>query len=294
MIPSGGNYDQQNIFESRGYNGKLAFNFATQYKDKLYLGINLNSHFTDYTQATSFYEGNTNTPTSGVQRLRFDNQLYTYGTGFSFQLGAIAKATKTVRLGLAYESPTWYELNDELSQSLAVVSADASGELPTDIVNPQVVNVYEPYRLMTPAKWTGSFAYVFGKKGLLSIDYATKDYSKTQYSPANNFTNTNNTIATTLTRSGELRIGGEYKIKEWSLRAGYRFEESPYKDSKTVGDLTGSSIGFGYNFGSTRFDFALSHYERDSQRQFFTQGLTDRANINTVNNNVTITLVFAL
>lgn len=294
LIPAGGDYEQQNIFQSTGYNGKLSFNFASQYKDKLYLGINLNSHFTDYTQSTSFYESNTNSLTSGVQRLRFNNELYTYGTGFSFQLGAIIKATKTVRLGLAYESPTWYELNDEFAQSLAVVSADASGELPADIVNPQTINIYEPYRLTTPGKWTTSFAYVFGKTGLLSIDYATKDYSKTEYRPANDFMNTNNTMSNVLTRAGELRIGGEYKIKEWSLRAGYRMEESPYKDGKTIGDLTGSSLGFGYNFGASRFDFALSHTERDSQRQFFSQGMTDSAKISSVNNNVTITLVFAL
>jgi hypothetical protein len=29
---------------SSGYNGKLSFNAATSYKDKLYMGINLNSH----------------------------------------------------------------------------------------------------------------------------------------------------------------------------------------------------------------------------------------------------------
>jgi long-subunit fatty acid transport protein len=49
--------------------------------------------------------------------LRFDNDLYTYGTGFSFQVGAIAKVTNEMRVGLAYESSTWYNLSDELSQT---------------------------------------------------------------------------------------------------------------------------------------------------------------------------------
>jgi long-subunit fatty acid transport protein len=51
-------------------------------------------------------------------KLRFDNDLYTYGTGFSFQVGAIAKVTNEMRVGLAYESSTWYNLSDELSQKL--------------------------------------------------------------------------------------------------------------------------------------------------------------------------------
>jgi hypothetical protein len=34
------------------------FNAATSYKDKLYIGINLNSHFTDFRKQSSFYEDN--------------------------------------------------------------------------------------------------------------------------------------------------------------------------------------------------------------------------------------------
>ena len=60
-VRSGGNYYQENSISANGYNGKLSFNAATSYKDKLYLGINLNSHFTDYTQSSSFYEDNSNT-----------------------------------------------------------------------------------------------------------------------------------------------------------------------------------------------------------------------------------------
>jgi hypothetical protein len=32
-----------------------------------------------------------------ISKLRFDNDLYTYGTGFSFQVGAIAKVTNETR-----------------------------------------------------------------------------------------------------------------------------------------------------------------------------------------------------
>jgi hypothetical protein len=78
-----------------GYNGKLFFN-ATSY-DKLYIGINLNSHFTDF-RKQQFYEDNNAplTPDYTISKLRFDNDLYTYGTGFSFQVGAIAKVTNEI------------------------------------------------------------------------------------------------------------------------------------------------------------------------------------------------------
>jgi hypothetical protein len=244
LVPGGGNYYQENYFTSDGYNGKLNFNFATQYNDFLYLGVNLNSHFTNYSQYTNFYERNNQESNEiRINRLQFENRLSTYGNGFSFQLGAIAKVTKEVRLGLSYESPTWYHLNDELSQSLVGVSSNNLVELAPDVVSPQVTMIYERYKIQTPDKITGSVAYVFGNQGLISFDVAYKNYSNITLSPTNQFRNLNTTISNTLTNTAEFRIGAEKKIKKLSLRAGYRFEESPYKDTKTMGDLTGYSGG---------------------------------------------------
>ena len=297
-VTPGGNYFQENSIYSSGYNGKLSFNAATSYKDKLYIGVNLNSHFTDFVQSSSFYEYNNNTLTidDTVRSLRFDNNLYTYGTGFSFQIGAIAKVTNEIRLGLAYESPTWYTLNDEFSQKLVAVSGNISGELPPDVIDPNLINYYSPYDLSTPSKFTGSFAYIFGKTGLISIDYSLKDYGSTKFQPENDtyFRNLNSEMNSILASSGELRIGAEYKVKALSLRGGYRFEGSPYKNGTTIGDLNSFSGGFGYNFGVFKLDVSYTYGDRTSQQGFFNQGFTDGAQINTINNNVSATLLFEL
>ena len=297
-VPTGGNYYQENSIYSTGYNGKLSFNAATSYNDKLYIGLNLNSHFTDFHKSSTFFEEN-NAPLTNdytVTRLSFENDLYTYGTGFSFQLGAIAKVSDEVRLGLAYESSTWYKLNDELSQRLFAVSSATNADDTNDVVNPQIVNIYEPYKLQTPSKLTGSFAYVFGKSGLISVDYAIKDYSNTKFKPENDpyFNDLNSDMNSILDTTGELRIGAEYKIDALSLRAGYRYEQSPYKNSVTIGDLTGYSAGLGYSFGSTKVDLAYSYAKRNSQQAFFNQGFTDGASIEAINNNVSVTLLFEL
>ena len=297
-VPAGGNYYHENTVTTNGYNGKLSFNAATSYKDKLYIGLNLNSHFTDYRQSTSFYEDNSAPLTADytITKLRFDNELYTYGTGFSFQVGSIAKVTTEVRLGLAYESSTWYHLSDEFSQKLVAVSSAANQADTNDVVDPQVTNVYAPYKLQTPSKLTGSFAYVFGKSGLISIDYAMKNYSNTKFQPENDsyFNSVNNYMSSVLDKTNEVRLGAEYKIEKLSLRAGYRYEQSPYKNKTTVGDLTGYSGGLGYNFGSTKVDLAYSTAKRSSHQGFFNQGFTDGANIKTINNNVSLTLLFEL
>ena len=90
------------------------------------------------------------------------------------------------------------------------------------------------------------------------------------------------------------RIGAEYRIKEWSLRGGYRYEQSPYKNKKVVGDLSGFSTGFGYNFGTTRLDMAYAYSQRKSQQSFFTQGFTDGPSVTTKSNTISLTLLFEL
>ncbi|MBZ4033267.1 outer membrane protein transport protein [Flavobacterium sp. 17A] len=296
-VPAGGNYHQENEIYTRGYNSKASFNISTSYKDRLYFGANLNIHVTDFRRTSSFYEYNNNPLQANetISNLRFNNELYTYGNGFSFQLGAIGKITDSFRVGLAYESNTWYELYDEVSQSLYSTTESASSS--TDhSVNPNIINVYEPYKLQTPDKWTFSASYIFGKSGLLSIDYAVKNYGNAKFKPTNDpgFREVNNDISNNLTSTGELRIGGEYKIKQLSLRGGYRFEGSPYKNGTTIGDLTSYSGGLGYDFGGTKVDLAYSYLERKSNQGFFNTGFTDGANISSKLNNVTLTLLFAL
>jgi hypothetical protein len=296
--PNKNNYYQENESYTRGYNSKLSFNIGTSYKDRLYLGANLNVHVTDYTRSSSFYEENLNplTATETISDLRFNNDLRTYGNGFSFQLGAIAKVTESFRVGLAYESNTWYELYDETTQSLYTTTDALDGSSTQNNINPNVTMIYDPYTLQTPGKVTFSGAYVFGKSGLISIDYAIKDYGNTKFKNTGYEDNRilNNNINDQLTSNGELRIGGEYKIKQLSLRGGYRFEGSPYKNGTTIGDLTSYSGGLGYNFGSTKLDLAYSCAERESNQGFFSQGFTDGANIKSKLNTVSLTLLFEL
>lgn len=301
-VPEGGNYTHQNTITAEGYNGKLSFNAATSYKDQIYLGLNLNSHFTDFRQNNFFYEVNDNANNNAVDLVStaFENEIYTYGSGFSFQLGAIAKLNDEVRIGLSYESPTWNKLNDELRQSLYSTGYNF-GNPPnpslsvTDIDSNDFI-IYRTYKLKTPGKITGSFAYVFNKQGLISLDYGYKDYGNIEYSIEEDSRNEliNSDISNELKGVSEIRLGGEYKIERLSLRAGYRFEESPYKDKTTVGNLNGYSAGLGYNFGGTRADLSYAYVKRNSQQGFFSQGFTDGAKINSINNTVSLTLLFEL
>lgn len=294
-VPAGGNYRQKNTISTTGYNGKLTGNFATSYKDKLYLGINFNAHFTDYVRTTRLLESNNNpsNPSSqaSIRNIEFNNQLSTYGTGFSLNVGAIYKINDAFRLGAAYESPTWYRLNDELIQDLYT---DNNENVPAGSENLYYGSpsfIFPTYKLKTPGKITGSAAYIYKNIGLISLDIAYKDYSQTTFKPKNEsvYQDLNSANSNLLTNAVEIRLGGEYKIKQWSLRAGYRFEESPYKVDYAMGDLTGYSGGIGYNFGESKLDLAYANSHRNYNQYLISSGMNDTARIRNVQNNVTLT-----
>merc|ERR1711974_588881 len=172
------------------------------------------------------------------------------GNGFSFQLGAIFKLTQELRAGFTYNSPTWFRIIEETTQSVSTIVDDVDGSFIED-VNPNIINIFPEYRFRSPGKISGSLAYVFGDKGLLSFDYSRRDYSNMEFRPENDtfFNSQNQIISDVFKAANTYRFGGEYKYKQFSFRGGYRFEESPYLDDSFVGDLTGYSLGLGYNFG---------------------------------------------
>ncbi|MFD1016648.1 OmpP1/FadL family transporter [Winogradskyella rapida] len=291
---SGGDYNQRYMYASSGYNGKLGFNFATSYNNRVFLGLNLNSHFINYERSTFLSESNSNTSAS-VRQVNFENNLLTTGSGFSFQLGGIAKITEAFRVGLAYNSPTWYRISDETTQYLATTRVEEGASF-NQVVSPNIVNIYEEYKLQTPGKVTGSLAYVFGKTGLISFDYAVKDYSNAKFKPSSDvlFSSLNTEINNTLDSSVSYNLGGEYRYGALSFRAGYHFEESPYKNDNFYGDLDGYSLGLGYNFGNFNLDIAFSQSERDYNYQLYSTGLTDAAQIASKNSDFILTLGFNL
>lgn len=287
-----GTFNQQLSENSSGYQTKLSFNGALEIKDRLSIGLNVNTHYIDYQRFTSFSEQNNNGAL--VDAVRFNNNLDVQASGLSLQVGAIAKVTDAIRIGASYESPTWYEVEESITQSVSARRNDGSGGTITEIIDPDVVNIFAPYNLRTPGSITGSFAYIFGKKGLISIDYSSKDYSSLLFKPRNDlfFAANNRQIDQELTTSGTLRIGGEYRLNNWSLRAGYRSEESPYKNKDIMGDLSGYSLGLGYTWGQTTLDISYDRSERDFSQQLFETGLTSRAGINNIQNNIIATIGF--
>lgn len=287
---SEGPFEQDYFYAATGLNGRFSFNFATEYKDFLYLGVNLNSHFLNYERVITFRERN-NSPANAVNRIYFEDHLNTLGNGFSFQLGGIAKIGNGLRAGLAFQSPTWYNISEETTQYIETDGINGLAEF-----NPGIINIYPEYTLQTPSEYTGSLAYLFGNKGLISFDYTYKDYSTAKFKPKDDpeFDFQNDLMETQLQGASIFRVGAEYRLSAFSLRGGYRHEGSPYEDIAVMGNLSGYSLGLGYDFGNVSLDFAYDTATQDRNPQLFATGLTDRAYIDKSISNYMLTLTFGI
>ncbi|SHG40066.1 OmpP1/FadL family transporter [Winogradskyella jejuensis] len=290
----GGNYSQRYSLASSGYNGKMAFNFAAQYDEKFNIGLNINAHFLDYNRVTIFDESNSNA-SSTVSRVAFDNTLRTTGTGISFQIGSIYKLTKEFRVGFTYNSPTWFRVTDETTQFLQTTVDGFDDPI---VINPNIISIFPEYKLRTPGKVTGSLAYVFEDKGLLSFDYSRKDFGESIFRPTDDpfFAFRNNEISNLLGVSNTYRLGGEYRYRGFSFRGGYRFEESPFNDEIFGGDLTTYSLGLGYKIGDFAIDVAFSQSQREQSEFLYSDAPTfnETASIDSKITDVVLTLSFGI
>jgi len=209
-----------------GRNDKYSFTFASELNNNMYLGASFSTYDIENLQRILLEEYNKDGNGNNLDASLIQ-ELYTYGEGFSFNIGLISKASENMRLGLAYQSPVWYTLSEDYLDSDLEVYVSNTDELITDFSG---YNAFD-YKLRTPSKLTGSFAYIFEKQGLISIDYIYKNYSNIELDMAGNFgfIEENKAFNADLEARGELRMGTEWRFDKLSIRGGYHFEKSKYK-----------------------------------------------------------------
>ena len=255
-----------------GYKSKFALNFATSYDNKLYLGLGLNFHETNYQKFSQYAERNN------------ENETYVYnlngtpfneiGNGFSFSLGALYKFNHNVRAGLAYHSPVWYDVSEEFY-------AARFNEAGDQVTN---YNLYgNEYKLSRGGRVVGSLGFVLDKNFSFGVDYTLHNNANTEFKPTSRYNSDNNFIDQYVKNSSEIRVGGEYRQNKFKARLGYNFVQSPYEDitlnvanannvlntttlnKPFIGDINRFSAGLGYDFGGFYIDAAYQYQTQKAQ-----------------------------
>lgn len=262
---------------SRGFNNKISINLSGLVKDNFHFGFNVNIYEIDLTKDNIHYEDGFDEDSS-VRYIDFRNYLYTRGGGLSLQLGMIYKL-RNVRIGVSYESPTWFKIEDELEQEIEVQTIDKiTNEIYTDIVDPSIINVYE-YNYKAPSKLTLSLASIIKNMFILSFDFDNQNYSSSKFGTKNDetYNNLNLALKQNLTAVYNYRFGSEIRLNNLSIRGGFKHSNSPFNDSEIK--LNSKSFGIGFQFENSSLDIGFSSNNIKYNHQLFDSGLTNSAEI---------------
>lgn len=227
-LPNAGEL-QRRSKRSRGSHGEWDLSFGGNYNDRLYLGVTLGIGSVRYIEDSKYEEIDVNNLHDTIGGLDFSsftlNQyLNTSGTGINLKAGVIYRPADWVRVGLAFHTPTFYNLSDDYSAFL--ISRFSDG---TEYISQTLQGAYD-YDLTTPFKAIGSVAFIIGNYGLISGDYEYIDYSTSKLDSRDyNFNEENNSIESKYTSASNIRVGGEYRYDIFSFRLGGAYYGTPFQ-----------------------------------------------------------------
>lgn len=279
---------------------ELNIGFSSVHQNKLHIGLGLNFYDLNFSQQSQLTEFN-NDANGNELDANLYQENFTIGTGFSANAGFIYKAHQSFRFGLSYQTPTWF--TEVIEESNIVDSDGFVGDTEIAVSNDNAVYRNTDfggfpsqnfiYRLKTPSKLTASAALIFGKNGLLSFDYTNKNYKNIELSGAD-FSAENQAFQNDFRNTHNFNVGTEMRFNRFSLRGGYKFEQSPDIAALDSDDLQGYSFGGGYNFGNFKLDFSYSDNNRTAAYNFYSGFNVDAANLTLDNRVFTATVSISL
>jgi len=271
---------QKNAVSTKGGSGEFDISFAANISNKLYLGLTVGIADYSFTYNATYSEDafQSNPARSNGDRFYYSDYMQyfeTSGTGYNIKLGAIYTPIPSIRIGAAIHTPTFFSFSDSYSYTMKS-NFDIAG-VESNFTSNSPLGKYD-YDFETPFKLVGSFAYIIKEYGLISLDVEHLDYSAMRFRDGgngDNFTDLNQSIDGHFRNVTNIRVGGEARINDFSVRAGYAYYPSPYKsgflnDNSNTNQL---SFGLGYRIGNFTIDAAYLQTLQNAKYKFY--DLTD-------------------
>ena len=280
--------NQIRAIDESGNAGEFHIGGAINVSNKVLLGATFGVNSFNYNRDMQHYEevsGNNygdwypwqyyehNIGAEGLDNYTFEEKISTVGVGINLKVGVIYKPINSLRVGASFHTPIFYSMNEEF-ETFAIgnfFKVSLNDEKNEYILGPNVEAKSNKwgdfsYNFRTPFKATGSLAYIFGNRGLISVDYEYTDYSSMSFvskgsniSDKSYFKDLNNIISNTFINTHNVRVGAEIRPTDlFTLRGGYGYYQSPYKKLFLNSDNKHQTFsgGFGYRMNNMFIDFA--------------------------------------
>jgi hypothetical protein len=256
-------FKSQDISRSGKIN-ELAIAWAGKFTNNLQLGIGIGIPFISFEENKVYQES---VPSSMVfNNLTFSEVLATSGTGFNFKLGAGYTIEKTIRLGVAYQSPTYFGLDDNYENNLSYAFTTSEG---SENISSRSPDGRFEYKLTTPARLTGSIGAIIktpSLKGFVNLDAQYINYKSNSFNLTSNNNDpgelayereVNTSIENELQSAVNLNLGGELAFEKFRVRGGLGMVGSPYAGDGISNFDNIYSLGGGFRGDKFYIDFAF-------------------------------------
>jgi hypothetical protein len=253
-----GNINQSDKITSKGRNEEWTFAVASNLYDKLFVGACLGVKHLKRISKREYSEtpANEQNPGNLFDKWDYIESLGDTAWGVNFKCGVIYYPTDWLRIGAAWHSRTRYTFGENWSTAISTtLKSCPDGETYHRYLSPVL---YQAYEFSTPHTFIGSLAFIIGQHGLVSADVEYLNYGSSKFTSYEfSFDDTNNDIKNILKPSFNIRLGTEWRVRQFFLRCGAAYYGSPYGFGEDYGSVKKVALGVGYATGAvTSWDFA--------------------------------------
>ncbi len=240
MVGGAAAVDGYTTVESRGSAGEWAWSLGINFNSKFYLGASLG--VVQISREREVYYGESYSYTSEpalnyrMDYFNYDQVSKMKGSGINFKIGAIYRPIESLRIGVAFHTPTLYNVTYQYaggmtSQVKAINNVDEYKTDSQGYINPpfseRTMTLIDDgeysWKYTTPARLLVGLSYTIAKQLVLSVDYQRDWYNgmRIKGSPYGKNLYTDY-IKDTFKGSNTIRAGVEWRvIPQVALRAGY-------------------------------------------------------------------------
>ncbi|MFY7848947.1 MAG: hypothetical protein ACOVSS_07790 [Bacteroidia bacterium] len=256
---------QSGIRDIRGSINDWHLSLGTNYSNRLYLGLGLVYSALRYQEDFSLEERDLKTdPTlKDLRDVEFIETNNDRGGAVGARLGMILRANDNLRFGLGIQTPRSFSLTKTYTYRIVTrYDAGAAGGISRAEAETDPANSYT-FKIVTPFKANLGMTMQFGKNGFIGADMELVDYTTSRLTATDYGFQTENANIRLLYRQVlNARIGGEWVIEKYRLRAGYMNFPNPFSNNAGIPftrDLGYSAVtgGFGIREKAYFLDLAL-------------------------------------
>ena len=266
---------QSETIREEGSHYQMNIAWGGNYDDLFYFGGGMGLQFLNYRQRKVYNEfdfatfdnnGNSTGLDSRLSSFTLVEDLDIRGAGVNFNVGIIARPVSFMTVGASYTSPSFLSFEEE-----SFIDLDANWLSGATSPEGDDLNAIDPYQsalfmadfnLRSPSKLGVGAALFVGKSGFLTGSLEFVDYSNATLN-SNDFSVSEDNLAINEFYKSvmNIRVGGEYRIQNFMLRAGYSILPSPYENSN-LNETTNLTLGAGYRTVDYFLDFGIVNSER--------------------------------